>query len=68
MYAFGIAEGSYIFKINAKENKNMKKRVFAMLLAMAMVFSLMACGSKSDNGGSGDASGTETIKLGGVGP
>ena len=57
MYAFGIAEGSYILKINAKENKNMKKRVFAMLLAMAMVFSLMACGSDGD-----------TIRLGGVGP
>ena len=62
MYAFGIAEGSYILKINAKENKNMKKRVFAMLLAMAMVFSLMACGSK-DKAGGGD-----TIRLGGVGP
>ena len=46
----------------------MKKRVFAMLMAAVMVFSLVACGSKSDNGGSGDASGTETIKLGGVGP
>lgn len=46
----------------------MKKRVFAMLMAAVMAFSLVACGSKSDNGGSGDASGTETIKLGGVGP
>ena len=64
MYAFGIAEGSYILKINAKENKNMKKRVFAMLLAMAMVFSLMACGSKDKAGGSGG----DTIRLGGVGP
>ena len=64
MYAFGIAEGSYISKINAKENKNMKKRVFAMLLAMAMVFSLMACGSKDKSGG-GDG---DTIRLGGVGP
>ena len=64
MYAFGIAEGSYIFKINAKENKNMKKRVFAMLLAMAMVFSLMACGSKDKAGGSDG----DTIRLGGVGP
>ncbi len=64
MYAFGIAEGSYILKINAKENKNMKKRVFAMLLAMAMVFSLMACGSK-DKAGGGDG---DTIRLGGVGP
>lgn len=42
----------------------MKKRVFAMLLAMAMVFSLMACGSKDKAGGrDGD-----TIRLGGVGP
>ena len=64
MYAFGIAEGSYISKINAKENKNMKKRVFAMLLAMAMVFSLMACGSKDKAGGSDG----DTIRLGGVGP
>ena len=46
----------------------MKKKVVAMFLAAVMAFSLMACGSKSDNGGSGDASGTETIKLGGVGP
>ena len=46
----------------------MKKRVFAMLMAAVMALSLVACGSKSDNGGSGDASGTETIKLGGVGP
>ena len=64
MYAFGIAEGSYILKINAKENKNMKKRVFVMLLAMAMVFSLMACGSKDKAGGSD----SDTIRLGGVGP
>lgn len=46
----------------------MKKKVVAMFLAAVMAFSLVACGSKSDNGGSGDASGTETIKLGGVGP
>ena len=64
MYAFGIAEGSYISKINAKENENKKKRVFAMLLAMAMVFSLMACGSKDKAGGSDG----DTIRLGGVGP
>lgn len=42
----------------------MKKRVFAMLLAMAMVFSLMACGSKDKAGGSDG----DTIRLGGVGP
>ena len=42
----------------------MKKRVFAMLLAMAMVFSLMACGSKDKTGGSDG----DTIRLGGVGP
>lgn len=46
----------------------MKKKVVAMFLAAVMALSLVACGSKSDNGGSGDASGTETIKLGGVGP
>ena len=44
----------------------MKKKVVAMFLAAVMALSLVACGSKSDNGGSGDASGTETIKLGGV--
>ena len=33
----------------------MKKRVFAMLLAMAMVFSLMACGSSPAQQPSGDA-------------
>lgn len=38
-----------------------------MFLAAVMALSLVACGSKSDNGGSGDASGTETIKLGGMG-
>ena len=42
----------------------MKKKVVAMFLAAVMALSLVACGSKSDNGGSG----TETIKLGGVGP
>ena len=42
----------------------MKKRVFVMLLAMAMVFSLMACGSKDKAGGSD----SDTIRLGGVGP
>lgn len=46
----------------------MKKKVVAMFLAAVMAFSLVACGNKTDNGGSGDASGTETIKLGGVGP
>ena len=45
----------------------MKKRVFAMLMAAVMAFSLVACGNKTDNGG--DAADTaETIKLGGVGP
>lgn len=33
----------------------MKKKVVAMFLAAVMAFSLVACGSKSDNGGSGDA-------------
>ena len=49
----------------------MKKRVFAMLMACVMAFSLMACGNKTDNGGDGDGAGdtgTETIKLGAVGP
>lgn len=47
----------------------MKKRVFAMLMACVMAFSLMACGNKTDNGGTGDGdTGTETIKLGAVGP
>ena len=55
-------------KTNVNENKTMKKKVVAMFLAAVMALSLVACGSKSDNGGSGDASGTETIKLGGVGP
>ena len=41
----------------------MKKKVVAMFLAAVMALSLVACGSKTDNGGSGDASGTETIKL-----
>lgn len=45
-------------KTNVKENKTMKKKVVAMFLAAVMALSLMACGSKSDNGGSGDASGT----------
>lgn len=34
----------------------MKKKVVAMFLAAVMALSLVACGSKSDNGGSGDAS------------
>ena len=49
----------------------MKKRVFAMLMAVVMAFSLMACGNKADNGngGSGGTADTaETIKLGVVGP
>ncbi len=45
----------------------MKKKVVAMFLAAVMAFSLVACGSKTDNGG-GDADGAETIKLGAVGP
>ena len=31
----------------------MKKRVFAMLMAVVMAFSLMACGNKTDNGSGG---------------
>ena len=31
----------------------MKKRAFAMLMAVVMAFSLMACGNEADNGGSG---------------
>ena len=49
----------------------MKKRVFAMLLACVMALSLADCGSKTENGGTGDGTGgtgTETIKLGAVGP
>ena len=34
----------------------MKKKVVAMFLAAVMALSLVACGSKSDNGGSDDAS------------
>lgn len=46
----------------------MKKKVVAMFLAAVMALSLVACGNKTDNGGSGDAADTaETIKLGGVG-
>ena len=45
----------------------MKKRVFAMLMAAVMAFSLVACGNKTDNGGDA-ANPAETIKLGGVGP
>ena len=33
----------------------MKKKVVAMFLAAVMALSLVACGSKTDNGGSGDA-------------
>ena len=39
------------YQTNEKENKTMKKRVFAMLMAAVMALSLMACGSKDDNGG-----------------
>lgn len=46
----------------------MKKRVFAMLMAVVMAFSLMACGDKADNGSGGAADAAETIKLGVVGP
>ena len=46
----------------------MKKALAIILSVMMLMSTLVACGSKSDNGGSGDASGTETIKLGGVGP
>ena len=46
----------------------MKKRVFAMLMAVVMAFSLMACGNKDDNGSGGAADAAETIKLGVVGP
>ena len=47
----------------------MKKRAFAMLMAVVMAFSLMACGNEADNGGSGGTDdAAETIKLGGVGP
>ena len=34
----------------------MKKKVVAMFLAAVMALSLVACGNKTDNGGSGDAS------------
>ena len=44
------------------------KKIIALVLTALLALSLVACGSKSDNGGSGDASGAETIKLGGVGP
>ena len=46
----------------------MKKRVFAMLMAVVMAFSLMACGNKADNGSGGATDAAETIKLGVVGP
>ncbi len=51
----------------------MKKRVFAMLMACVMAFSLVACGSSSSDSGTSSAdsssdSTAETIKIGGVGP
>ena len=38
----------------------MKKRVFAMLMAAVMAFSLVACGNKTDNGG--DAADNITLR------
>lgn len=43
----------------------MKKKVFALVMAMVMTFSLAACGSSSDN--AGDDGAADTIKLGGIG-
>lgn len=40
----------------------MKKRVFAMLMACVMAFSLMACGNKMDNGGTGDGAATPGLR------
>lgn len=46
----------------------MKKKVFALALAMAMVFGLTAC-NKSDHSGGTSGSGSETaLRLGGLGP
>ncbi len=49
----------------------MKKRVLAMLMAAVMVFSLAACGNKTDNadnGSTGSGKLTGTLKLGMIGP
>ena len=40
----------------------MKKKVFAMLMAVVMAFSLMACGNKTDNGSGGMARLLRTLK------
>ena len=45
----------------------MKKRVFAMLLAMAMVFSLMACGSKDKAGAMPGIKAFTAAVFGGIG-
>ena len=43
-----------------KENKNMKKRVFAVILGSVMAVSLMACGTKDE----GAKDGTKTYTVG----
>jgi len=46
----------------------MKKKVFALMMAMVLVLGMMtACGSKSAAGSSSDAA-SSTIKMGGIGP
>lgn len=47
----------------------MKKKVFAFVMAMMMVFTLAACGQTNTNNGSDDSNEAgETIKIGGIGP
>lgn len=47
----------------------MKKKVFAFVMAMMMVFTLAACGQTNTNNGSDDPNEAgETIKIGGIGP
>ena len=45
------------------EETNMKKRILALTLALAMVFSLAACGSKTEETKAADAAGEEAITL-----
>ena len=45
----------------------MKKKLFAMMLAAAMMLGLTACGGPSSSG-SGSSSGSDTLKLGSMGP
>lgn len=64
MRQVGIGGRPILHKKETRKGKNMKKRIFAVLLAAAMTFSLAACGGSGEENTEGEDTKTEASEDG----